>query len=152
MTCFRILHFMTWLRLETSNFGYGLAMWSISLVMTDCPLSGHGQGHVSNFYILDLENFATAGCQCIGVINKLVDGQLVHCTYDGEHVMAECINLLYMSTVTLWLHYFALLWTCRKSCSYTVMQQLARFWLTHCITRSICGSRVSCLSCHECDI
>ena len=28
--------------------------------MTDCPLSGRGQGHVSNFYILDLQNFGTA--------------------------------------------------------------------------------------------
>jgi len=28
--------------------------------MSDCSLSGRGQGHVSNFYIVDLENFATA--------------------------------------------------------------------------------------------
>ena len=28
--------------------------------MTDCPLSGRGQGHVGNFYIVDLENIATA--------------------------------------------------------------------------------------------
>jgi len=44
--------------------------------MTDCPLSGRGQGHVSCFYILDLENFVTASRQCISVINKLVDGGL----------------------------------------------------------------------------
>jgi len=37
-----------------------LAMWSISLVMTGCPLSGCDQGHMSNFYIVDSENFATA--------------------------------------------------------------------------------------------
>jgi len=59
-------------------------MRSISLVMTDCPLSGRGQGHVSNFHILDLENFATESRRCIGVINKLVDGQLVDYTYDGR--------------------------------------------------------------------
>ena len=35
--------------------------------MTGCPLSGRGQGHVSNFYILDLENFATASRRCTGV-------------------------------------------------------------------------------------
>ena len=29
-------------------------------VMSECSLSGRGQGHVSNFYIVDLENFATA--------------------------------------------------------------------------------------------
>ena len=27
--------------------------------MSECCLSGRGQGHVSNFYIVDLENFAT---------------------------------------------------------------------------------------------
>ena len=50
--------------------------------MTGCPLSGRGQGQVNNFYILDLENFATASHWCIGVIN--VDGQLVDYTYDGR--------------------------------------------------------------------
>ena len=28
--------------------------------MSECSVSGRGQGHVSNFYIVDLENFATA--------------------------------------------------------------------------------------------
>ena len=46
--------------LETSDFVHGSAMWSLSLVMSDYSLSGRGQGHVSNFYIVDLENFATA--------------------------------------------------------------------------------------------
>jgi len=35
-------------------------MQSLSLVMSEYFLSGHGQGHVSNFYIVDLESFATA--------------------------------------------------------------------------------------------
>ena len=35
-------------------------MQSLSLVMSECFLSGRGQGHVSNFYIVDLKNFATA--------------------------------------------------------------------------------------------
>jgi len=35
-------------------------MRSLSLVMSECSLSGRGQGHVSNFYTVDLENFATA--------------------------------------------------------------------------------------------
>jgi len=30
---------------------------------------------MSNFYILDLENFATASRQCIGVINKFIDSK-----------------------------------------------------------------------------
>ena len=28
--------------------------------MSECSPSGRGQGHVSNFYIVELENFATA--------------------------------------------------------------------------------------------
>ena len=35
-------------------------MQSLSLVMSERSLSGRGQGHVSKFYIVDLENFATA--------------------------------------------------------------------------------------------
>jgi len=35
-------------------------MRSLSLVMSECSLGGRGQGHVSNFYIVYLENFATA--------------------------------------------------------------------------------------------
>jgi len=34
-------------------------MRSLSLVMSECFLSGRGQGHVSNFYIVNLENFGT---------------------------------------------------------------------------------------------
>jgi len=49
-----------WLMLETSNFVHGSGMRSLSLVMSECSLSGRGQGHVSNFNIVDLENFATA--------------------------------------------------------------------------------------------
>jgi len=65
-----------------ADFVYRWAVWCISLVMTGCPLSGRGQGHVSNFYILDLENFVTASRRCTGVIN--VDGQLMDYTYDGK--------------------------------------------------------------------
>ena len=39
--------------LETTNFVHGSAMQSLSLVMSECVLSGRGQGHVSNFYIVD---------------------------------------------------------------------------------------------------
>jgi len=39
-------------------------MRSLSLVTSECSLSGRGQGHVSNFYIVDLENFATASHRC----------------------------------------------------------------------------------------
>jgi len=57
--------------LETSNFVHGSAMRSLSLVMNECSLSGRGQGHVNNFYIVDLENFATASRRYTGDIHYL---------------------------------------------------------------------------------
>jgi len=55
------------------------------------PWKERGQGHVSNFYILDLENFATANRRCIGVVNKLVDGQVVDYTCTTvKRVVTEC--------------------------------------------------------------
>jgi len=57
--------------LETSNFVHRSAMRSLSLVMSESSLSGRGQGHVSNFYILDLENFATGSRRFTGDIHNL---------------------------------------------------------------------------------
>jgi len=56
--------------LETSDFVHGSAMLSLSLVMSECFLSGRGQGHVSNFYIVDLESFATASRRYTGDIHN----------------------------------------------------------------------------------
>jgi len=64
--------------LETSYFVHGSAMRSLSLVMSECSLSRRGQGHVSNFYIVDLENFATASRRYTGDIhNSTVVGLFV---------------------------------------------------------------------------
>ena len=38
-------------------------------MMSECSLSGRGQGHVSNFYIVDLENFARASRRYTGRLN-----------------------------------------------------------------------------------
>jgi len=38
--------------------------------MSECSLSGRGQRHLSNFYIVDLENFATASRQYTGDIHN----------------------------------------------------------------------------------
>jgi len=57
--------------LETSNFVHGSAMRSLSLVMSECSLRGRGQGHVSNFYIVDLDNFSTASRWYTGDIHNL---------------------------------------------------------------------------------
>ena len=45
-------------------------MQSLSLVMSECFVSGRGQGHVCNFYIVDLENFATASRRYTGDIHN----------------------------------------------------------------------------------
>jgi len=86
--------------LETSNFVHGSAMRSLSLVMSECSLSGRGQGHVSNFYIMDFKNFATASIRYTGDINNSpVVGLFV--TPIGQwkrldRVMVECICLLHI--------------------------------------------------------
>ena len=56
--------------LETSNFVHWSVMQSLSLVVSECTLSGRGQGHVSNFYIVDLEYFATASHRYTGDIHN----------------------------------------------------------------------------------
>ena len=45
-------------------------MRSLSHVMSECSLNGRGQSHVSSFYILDLENFATASRRYTGDIHN----------------------------------------------------------------------------------
>jgi len=56
--------------LQTSNFVHGSAMRSLSLLVSECSLSGRGHGQVSNFYIVDLENLATAGRPYTGDIHN----------------------------------------------------------------------------------
>jgi len=69
------------LKLETSNFVPGSAMRSLSLVMSECSLSGRGQGHVSNFYTVD---FATASRRYTGDIHN--SRRLNDCVYHCELV------------------------------------------------------------------
>ena len=45
---------------------HGSAIRSLSLVMSECSLSGRSRGHVSNFYIVDLENFVTTSRRYTG--------------------------------------------------------------------------------------
>jgi len=84
--------------LETSNFVCELAMRSLSLVMSECSLSG--RGHVSNFYIVDLKNFATASHQYTGDIhNSTVVGLFMTPTGRNrlDRVTVECICLLHIA-------------------------------------------------------
>ena len=86
--------------LEISIFVHRSAMRSLSLVMSECSLSGRGQGHVSNFYIEDLENFATASRQYTGDIhNSTVVGLFMTPIRQRkrlERVTVECTCLLHI--------------------------------------------------------
>ena len=91
--------------LETSNFVHGSAMHSLSLVMSECFRSWRDQGVVSNFYIVDLENFTTASRRYTGDIhNSTVVGLFI----------THCLQ------VNLQLHTIGLVRTCRISSFYTV--------------------------------
>ena len=80
-------------------------MQSLSVVMSECFLSGRGQGHESNFYIVDLENFATASRRYTGDIhNSTVVGLF----------MTHCLQL------NLQLYNIGLVRNCRISSSCTV--------------------------------
>ena len=64
--------------LETSNIVHGSAMRSLSLMMNEC------QGHVSNFCIVDLKNFATASRLYTGDIHKATVVGLFMTRIDNE--------------------------------------------------------------------
>jgi len=70
-------------------------MRSLSLVMSECSLSGRGQGHVKNFYIVYLENFATASRRYTGDIhNSTVVGLFM--TPIRQLKRLECTRLLHI--------------------------------------------------------
>jgi len=105
-----------------SNFLHGSAMRSLSLVMTECSLSGRAHGHVSNFYIVDLENFATASRQYTGDIHRwYIDRRrFVHDTYKTVKATRTRHGWVHMftthrSTLSLQLHNFDLCRICRTA-------------------------------------
>jgi len=117
--------------IEASNFVHLLllAMWSLSLVTSECSLSGRGRGHVSNSYIVDLENYATARRRYTGEwwYTQLVRGRFVYDTYRTMEATRSprhgwvhmCIT--HCPTVTLQLHNFDFFRTCRTSSFCTVV-------------------------------
>jgi len=60
--------------------------------MSECSLSGRGHGHVSNFYIVDLENFATASRRYTGDIHNSVRSRFVYDTYNGSDSIASWVS------------------------------------------------------------
>jgi len=119
-------------------------------VVSECSLSGHGQGHVSIFYIVDIENFATACRRYTGDIhNSTVVG--LFDTWDSGsrlgRVMVECtLFVTHCLRINLQLHTISLVRTCRISSFCTVAWQLARLLLTRRIARSLGDSWASYFS------
>ena len=124
-------------------------MRSLSLLVSECSPSGLGQGHASNFYIVDLENFATASSHVYRWYPQLVLGRFVYVTNKTMEATRSHHGWVHMFithclTVTLQRHNFNLFRTCRTSSFCTVAWQLARFQLTRRIVRSLGDSWVSC--------
>jgi len=93
---------------------------------------------VSNFYIVDLENFATA--------SRWYTGDIHNSTVKGTQTRHGLVHMFitHWPTLTLQLHNFDLFRTCRTDSFCTVAWQLARFQLTRRIARSLGDSWVSC--------
>ena len=116
-------------------------MRCLSLVMSECFLRGRGQGHVNNFYIVDLENFATASCR-YWWYTQLDRSRFVYDTHNTIEASRSRHGWVHtfitnQPTLTLQLHNFDLFRTCRTSIFCTVAWQLARFQLTRRIARSL---------------
>ena len=122
--------------------------------MSECSLSGRGQGHVSNFYIVDLENFATASRRYIGDIVIYTTRPSSVCLWylrqweSTGHVMFECtLSITHCLRLNLQLHTIDLVRTCCISSFCTVVWQLAKFQLTWRIVQSLGDSWASCCLC-----
>jgi len=118
-------------------------MWSLSLVVSECSLIGRGQGHVSNFYIVDFLPQQVVGIQVIYTIRPssvclwhLRQWEPTRSCHGRVHIVHDTLPRL-----NLQLHTISLVRTCRISSFCTVALQLARLLLTRCITRSLCDSR-----------
>ena len=106
-------------------------MWSVSLVMSECALSGRGQGHVSNFYIVDLK---ISPQQVVGrqVIYTTQRRRFVYDTWDNgsrlDRVMVEfTLSITHCLRLNLQIHTIDLVRTCRISSFCTVALELANF-------------------------
>ena len=137
------------MNLETSYLVNWLTIARPRLPKKNLPWKGRGQGHVSNFFIVDLENFATASRRYTGDIHNSVCSGFLHDTYKtieatrSRHGWVRMF-ITHCPTVTVQLHDFDLFRTCRISCFYAVAWQLARFQLTRRIARSLGDSWASC--------
>jgi len=69
--------------------------------MSECFLSGHGQSHVSNFYTVDVENFATESRRYTGDLhNSTVVGLYMTPETMGADSVASWLSAHYLSRIT----------------------------------------------------
>ena len=65
--------------------------------MSECSVSGRGKGHVSNFYIVDLENFATVSRRYTGdIYNSTVVGLFMTPETMGADSVASWLSARYL--------------------------------------------------------
>ena len=82
------------------------AMRSLSLVVSECSLSGPGQSHVSNFYIVDLVKFRHSKSSVYRWYPQLVRGRFVYDTYTATKAISSWLiahvyyTLPYCNTLT----------------------------------------------------
>ena len=67
--------------------------------MSECSLSGRGQGYVSNFYIVDLENFATASRRKTGDTQLNVVGLFMTLKTMGADSIASWLSAHCLSRI-----------------------------------------------------
>ena len=132
--------------LETSNFVHRSAMRSLSPVMSVCSLSGCGQCHVSNFYIVDLENFRHSKSSVYRWYTQLDRRWFVYDTYKTMKATRTHHGWVHMftthrPTLTLQLHKFI-----TSICSGLVILHccMATGKISTDITRSLGNSWASC--------
>jgi len=100
----------------------------LSLVISECFLSGRGQGHASNWQFLQcgLRKFRHSKSSVYRWYPQLAHGQFVYDTYRTMEVTRSRHGWVHMFithclTVTLQLHNFDLFRTCRTSSFCTVV-------------------------------
>ena len=100
--------------------------------MSECSLNGRGQGDVSNFYIVDLENFATASRRYTGdihsstVVGLFMTPETLGADSVASWLSAHCLSRIASDKISNFIPSI-IVRTCRISSFCTVARQLARF-------------------------
>ena len=135
--------------LETSNFVHWSVMWSLSLVMCECCLSGRDQGR-EQFLHCGHRKFRHSKSSVYRWYPQLARRRFVYDTYRTTKATRSRDGWVHMfithcPTETLQLHHFDLFRTFRTNSFCTIAGHLARFQLTRRIARFVGDSWASCI-------